>query len=202
MCVPDALPLAKNHPHCILLVALLSPMAPPPFCTLLRVVQYQYRYGGSFKEALDALWVEGGVPRLYQGLPFALVQGTNNTCPASTHRIITVSLLSRASTDAGPASRFGDTAANAFVLALLADVDLDVAVKTLVDSHLPLRILHNLHSFCITVLGMGNASILVYQACSLVAGGWRIVIMPIDTIKTTFQVSPESDFMGPPPRTT
>ena len=51
----------------------------------------------------------------------------------------------------------GDTAANAFVLALLEGVDLDLALKTVL--------------------------------CSAAAGLWRIAIMPVDTVKTTFQVS-------------
>jgi len=71
---------------------------------LRTLMNYQYRYGGTLQEAASTLWAEGGVPRFYQGLPFALVQG--------------------------PASRFGDTAANAFVLALLADVNIDVGLKT------------------------------------------------------------------------
>jgi hypothetical protein len=56
-------------------------------------MNYQYRYGGSLSEALDTLWKQGGIPRLYQGLPFAIIQG--------------------------PLTRFGDTAANVGVLALL-----------------------------------------------------------------------------------
>lgn len=54
---------------------------------LRTAMNYQYRYGTSTSEALSLLYKEGGIPRLYQGLPFALVQG--------------------------PMSRFGDTAANA-----------------------------------------------------------------------------------------
>lgn len=56
-------------------------------------MNYQYRYGGSLSTSLDTLYKEGGVPRLYQGLPFALVQG--------------------------PLTRFGDTAANVGILVLL-----------------------------------------------------------------------------------
>ena len=54
---------------------------------LRTAMNYQYRYGTSTSQALSLLYKEGGIPRLYQGLPFALVQG--------------------------PMSRFGDTAANA-----------------------------------------------------------------------------------------
>lgn len=56
-------------------------------------MNYQYRYGGNLLSSLQTLWQEGGIPRLYQGLPFALIQG--------------------------PLTRFGDTAANVGILALL-----------------------------------------------------------------------------------
>ena len=64
---------------------------------LRTAMNYQYRFGTSTSEALVTLWKEGGVGRLYQGLPFALVQG--------------------------PLSRFGDTAANALVLSLVDSMD-------------------------------------------------------------------------------
>jgi hypothetical protein len=32
----------------------------------------QYRYGGDLVSSLKELWKEGGIPRLYQGLPFAI----------------------------------------------------------------------------------------------------------------------------------
>ena len=54
-------------------------------------------------------------------------------------------------------SRFGDTAANAGILAYLAPYDLPVAAKT--------------------------------GAASVTAGCWRMVIMPIDALKTTLQVN-------------
>ena len=100
---------------------------------LRTTMNYQYRYGTSLSEALSTLYTQGGIPRLYQGLPFALVQG--------------------------PLSRFGDTAANAFVLALLETSELPIPLKT--------------------------------AAASATAGLWRIVIMPVDTVKTTFQVEGE-----------
>lgn len=59
---------------------------------LRTAMNYQYRYGGNLQSALKTLTEEGGIGRLYQGLPFALVQG--------------------------PLSRFGDTATNVGVLAL------------------------------------------------------------------------------------
>jgi len=71
---------------------------------LRTTMNYQYRNGGSAREALSALYEEGGVRRFYRGVSFALVQT--------------------------PLSRFGDTAANSGVLALLADSTLPVGVRT------------------------------------------------------------------------
>ena len=65
-------------------------------CSLMwmrTAMNYQYRYGGDLGSSLKTLWAEGGIPRLYQGLPFALIQG--------------------------PLTRFGDTAANVGILSLL-----------------------------------------------------------------------------------
>eukprot|EP00978_Attheya_sp_CCMP212_P003721 scaffold7909_cov42-Attheya_sp.AAC.5 len=101
---------------------------------LRTAMNYQYRYGGNLQESLGILWKEGGVARLYQGLPFALVQG--------------------------PLTRFGDTAANVGTLALLD------SFTTTAGLPLPLR----------TAVG------------SITAGLWRIILMPIDTSKTTMQV--------------
>jgi hypothetical protein len=73
-------------------------------------MNYQYRYGGDLFSSLNTLWKEGGIPRLYQGLPFALVQG--------------------------PLTRFGDTAANVGILTLLESIpetqSLPLPVKTLI----------------------------------------------------------------------
>jgi hypothetical protein len=38
------------------------------------VINYQYRYGSSFLQSLTHLYTTGGLPRLYAGLPFALIQ--------------------------------------------------------------------------------------------------------------------------------
>lgn len=101
---------------------------------LRTAMNYQYRYGGNLSSSLETLWGEGGIARLYQGLPIALVQG--------------------------PITRFGDTAANVGILALLD------SMTTTAGLPLPLK----------TAAG------------SVAAGLWRIVLMPIDTSKTAMQV--------------
>jgi len=94
-------------------------------------MNYQYRFGTSTSEAMRALWKDGGIRRFYRGYGPALLQG--------------------------PFSRFGDTAANVGILAVLeSQPDLPIFVKT--------------------------------GVASVTAGTWRIVIMPLDTIKTTLQV--------------
>ncbi|GMH35697.1 hypothetical protein BSKO_03565 [Bryopsis sp. KO-2023] len=101
---------------------------------LRTTVNYQYRYGTGTMEALRTLYKQGGVRRFYRGVGPALIQG--------------------------PMSRFGDTAANAGVLALFESYestsDLPVAVKTL--------------------------------GASVAAASWRIFLMPVDACKTILQV--------------
>ena len=97
-------------------------------------MNYQYRFGGTLSSSLKELYSQGGIPRLYQGLPFAIVQG--------------------------PLTRFGDTAANVGILALLESIPETAALP------LPVK----------TAAG------------SITAGLWRIVLMPIDTSKTSMQV--------------
>ena len=97
----------------------------------------QYRYGGTLQSSLQKLWNEGGIPRLYQGLPFALIQG--------------------------PLTRFGDTAANVGILAVLQET----------APNLPLP--------------------LMTAAGSITAGLWRILLMPIDSSKTVLQVEGSLD---------
>lgn len=106
-------------------------------CTLMwlrTAMNYQYRYGGTLSSSLKELYSDGGIVRLYQGLPFALVQG--------------------------PLTRFGDTAANVGILALLQSIP--------ETASLPLP--------------------LMTAAGSVSAGLWRICLMPIDTSKTVMQV--------------
>eukprot|EP01134_Creolimax_fragrantissima_P004502 CFRG4502T1 len=101
---------------------------------LRTTMNYQYRYGTTTTEAFKHLYKEGGIRRFYRGYGPALFQG--------------------------PLSRFGDTAANSGVLALLdsyeSTASLPVSVKTI--------------------------------AASATAALWRINLMPIDTLKTTLQV--------------
>ena len=107
---------------------------------LRTTLNYQYRYGMNKTTALTTLWNEGGIPRLYQGLPLALLQG--------------------------PLSRFGDTAANALVLAYIDSIDPTGIIPLFVRT----------------------------AAGSVSAGAWRLVILPIDTLKTTLQVSGQGGF--------
>jgi hypothetical protein len=105
---------------------------------LRTAMNYQYRYGGDLTSSLKTLYSDGGIGRLYQGLPFALVQG--------------------------PLTRFGDTAANVGILALLDSIPETQALP------LPIR----------TAAG------------SITAGLWRIFLMPVDTSKTAMQVEGKS----------
>lgn len=101
---------------------------------LRTTMNYQYRHGTSTREAFRALYKQGGIMRFYQGAGPALIQG--------------------------PLARFGDTAANAGMLALLDNSEstrsLPTGVKTI--------------------------------ASSAAAAAWRINLMPVDTIKTCMQV--------------
>lgn len=96
-------------------------------------MNYQYRYGTTTAEAIKTLYADGGFSRYYQGLSAALIQG--------------------------PAARFGDTAANAGMLALLG--------SNTFFKKLP------------AIIKTGFAS--------LCAAAFRMVLTPIDTIKTTLQ---------------
>jgi len=101
---------------------------------LRTTMNYQYRYGGSMKQALLHLYREGGIPRLYAGLVPALIQA--------------------------PLARFGDTAANNGVQAALRSIEATKDWST------------------------AKVSII----CSLVAGLFRILLVPLEVIKTTMQV--------------
>ncbi|KAF8465131.1 mitochondrial carrier domain-containing protein [Russula ochroleuca] len=100
---------------------------------LRTVMNYQYRYGTTTTQAINTLYDDGGFPRYYQGLAAALVQG--------------------------PVARFGDTAANAGILALL-------------ESNAFMRTLPKL---------------IQTAFASAAAALFRMVLMPVDTLKTTLQ---------------
>ena len=71
-------------------------------------MNHQMANGGSMIGTIKLLYKEGGVPRFYRGIIPALVQS--------------------------PISRFGDTFANAGALALLQDLDIPIAAKTVFAS--------------------------------------------------------------------
>ncbi|KAM0747223.1 mitochondrial carrier [Meredithblackwellia eburnea MCA 4105] len=100
---------------------------------LRTMMNYQYRYGGTFFGSYKILQEQGGFPRFYAGLGPALFQG--------------------------PIARFGDTAANTGILALLKSNPF--------LSKLP--------------------SPLQTAFASLAGAGFRMILVPIDTLKTTMQ---------------
>ena len=100
---------------------------------LRTVMNYQYRYGKGTTTAIRTLYHDGGWTRYYQGLAAALIQG--------------------------PVSRFGDTAANAGILALLQSNSYMKRLPVLVQ----------------TVFA------------SLAAAAFRMILTPVDTVKTTMQ---------------
>ena len=99
----------------------------------MRKMPKQYKNGGTARAAVKALLAQGGVARLYRGVGWALIQG--------------------------PAARFGDTASNVGMLALLdsnpSTAQLPMLLKTL--------------------------------GASAAAGCTRILLMPVDCAKTTMQ---------------
>jgi len=76
-------------------------------------MNYQYRYGTSFKQASRTLYEDGGFPRYYSGLYAALVQGS--------HTYLMLNPFDILISTKGPVARFGDTAANAGIRALFPD---------------------------------------------------------------------------------
>lgn len=61
---------------------------------LRTIVNYQYRYGISLTEAFQALYKEGGVPRFYQGVFFALLQNSLSKFGAMSSYEMSRSILS------------------------------------------------------------------------------------------------------------
>ena len=111
-------------------------------CTLMPMrttMNYQYRHGTTTGAAFRTLYADGGIVRFYRGIAPALLQG--------------------------PLSRFGDTAANAGVLAALEHPS---------TKELPV--------FFKSMLASGAAA------------AWRICLMPIDTTKTIMQVEGKNGF--------
>ncbi|KAK3330051.1 mitochondrial carrier domain-containing protein [Apodospora peruviana] len=100
---------------------------------LRTIMNYQYRFGNTFTGATKTLYHDGGPRRYYQGIGAALFQG--------------------------PIARFGDTAANAGILALLQS-----------NSYLK-----DMPELAKTVFA------------SLCAASFRMILTPIDTLKTTLQ---------------
>lgn len=72
------------------------------------IMNYQYRNGGNFISTFKLLYKDGGIPRFYRGLGFALMQA--------------------------PLSRFGDTAMNIGMMEALKETDLSIASKTFAGS--------------------------------------------------------------------
>jgi len=99
------------------------------------IMNYQYRNGGTFLGSYKQLMSEGGVRRLYSGYVPALLQG--------------------------PLSRFGDTFANAGVLALFESSE--------------------------TMNNVPTAAKTVFASAT--AAGMRIFLTPIDTVKTMMQAN-------------
>ncbi|KAL6702455.1 hypothetical protein ACN47E_001846 [Coniothyrium glycines] len=97
------------------------------------IMNYQYRHGSSLSVATKTLYHDGGLGRYYAGIGAALFQG--------------------------PIARFGDTAANAGILALLQSNGY----------------LQNLPSPVKTIFA------------SLCAAAFRMILTPLDTLKTTLQ---------------
>ncbi|KAI0643335.1 mitochondrial carrier domain-containing protein [Trametes meyenii] len=100
---------------------------------LRTVMNYQYRYGTTTTQAIRTLYADGGWTRYYQGLTAALIQG--------------------------PVARFGDTAANAGILALLQSNGFLKKLPALIQ----------------TVFA------------SIAAAAFRMILTPVDTVKTTMQ---------------
>lgn len=75
---------------------------------LRTTMNYQFKNGGGTINTLKKLYAEGGIPRFYRGVGFALINA--------------------------PLSRFGDTAANMTAMTYLEDSKLNKAQKTFIGS--------------------------------------------------------------------
>lgn len=117
-------------------------------------MNYQYRYGTPILEALNTLYKEGGIPRLYAGLPLALIQG--------------------------PLARFGDTAANILVLQFSAAALSDSSSAA---SGIPLFVQTGLGSLIAASWRVALMPIDTWKTTSQVHGsqGWSILQAKIAT---------------------
>lgn len=75
---------------------------------LRTTMNYQFKNGGTTLSTLKLLYKDGGIPRFYRGVSFALINA--------------------------PIARFGDTAANVGVMSYLEDSDMSKANKTFIGS--------------------------------------------------------------------
>ena len=75
---------------------------------LRTTMNYQFKNGGGTINTFKKLYAEGGIPRFYRGVGFALINA--------------------------PLSRFGDTAANVTAMTYLEDSNLNKAQKTFIGS--------------------------------------------------------------------
>ena len=75
---------------------------------LRTTMNHQFKNGGGTVQTLKTLYKEGGIPRFYRGVSFALINA--------------------------PLSRFGDTAANMTAMTYLEDSNLNKAQKTFIGS--------------------------------------------------------------------
>lgn len=75
---------------------------------LRTTMNYQFKNGGGTFQTLKKLYAEGGIPRFYRGVGFALINA--------------------------PLSRFGDTAMNMTAMTYLEDTNLNKAQKTFIGS--------------------------------------------------------------------
>ncbi|GMI01061.1 hypothetical protein TrLO_g490 [Triparma laevis f. longispina] len=58
-------------------------------------MNHQYKYGGDFKTSLNTLYLDGGIKRLYSGLPFALIQvPLTRFCDVLSNELATTFILS------------------------------------------------------------------------------------------------------------
>lgn len=95
------------------------------------IMNYQYRYGGGLKSAAVTLYEDGGYKRYYAGLAAALYVTPWTVSLSFFANLKLTRFMIRFQ---GPLSRFGDTAANAGILALLSSLPWPVLVKTVAAS--------------------------------------------------------------------